>query len=190
MKRSQFASLCGVSKQMIAKYAAGGFIVEADGQVDAGASLALLEGRLDETKRAKALAALGASPAMSPKGQGAIEKSARAQRDEVDLELKRLQYGREAGELVSVEDVDAASREAVASLREAFANRKRDIAQDICITFGLAPEKATPMTRFLNQRFEEVMGVFARDMAALANPVRGPEPTQAPQRQPETAAAV
>jgi hypothetical protein len=178
MKRSAFALLCGVSKQMIAKYAAGGFIAEADGAVDAAASLALLEGRLDEGKRQAALAALGASPAMTQR-PGAIEKSARAQRDEVDLELKRLQYGREAGELVSVEDVDAASREAVASLREAFANRKRDIAQDICVTFGLAPEKATPMTRFLNQRFEEVMGVFARDMAALANPVLTAPPVPA-----------
>ncbi len=184
MKRAAFASLIGVSKQMVSKYAASGLIVEAGGEVDAAATLAALDGRLDETKRLAALAALAGSPVLSKSEPGGeIAKSAKSQKDEVDLLLRKLQYGREAGELVVAEEVDAAARQAVATLREAFGNRRRDIASGICLAFDLPPEKATPLARHLARDFEGVLGVFAIEMAALANPVRGPA-------QPQTAAAL
>jgi len=173
VKRSAFASLCGISPQMVSKYAASGLIVEDGRMVDAGASLVLLEGRLDEGKRRAALEALAGSPVLSKSASdGEVAKSAKSQKDEVELQLKRLQYGREAGELVAADEVDAAARAAVASLREAFGNRRRDIASGICLAFDLPPEKATPLARHLARDFEGVLGVFAIEMASLANPVR------------------
>lgn len=192
MKRQAFADLIGVSKQMVSKYASSGLIAEDGGDVDAAASLELLEGRLDEDKRAKALAALAAIEGSRPapttsRGEAVapVRQSAKVQKDEVELQLKRLQYGREAGELVSADDIDAAARQAVASLREAFGNRRRDMAERICLDFGIPAEKASALGRLIGRQFEETIGVFGEEMAALAAvgdkpaPAATPEPAQA-----------
>jgi transcriptional regulator with XRE-family HTH domain len=176
MKRAAFATLCGVSRPMISKYESGGFIVVDGDDVDAAASLAALEGRLDEDKRQRALAALGeveaprSAAAPTSAADAPRAASAKAQKDEVELRLKQLQYGREAGELVSAEAVDAAARQAVTSLSEAFANRRREIAERICLQLGAAPDKASAIARLLGVEFEETLGVFAREMLTAASP--------------------
>lgn len=181
MKRAAFATLCGVSKQMISKYAASGFVIENADGVDAAASLAALDGRLDEAKRQAALAALasleGAQPpaAISASAGVTLRPSAKAEKDEVELKLKRLQYGREAGELVNAEDVDIAARQAVTRMREVFGNRRREIADGVCAQFGVPAEKASALARHLAREFELAMGAFAEDMAALgAGDAAGP----------------
>lgn len=170
MKRAAFAILCGISKQMVSKYAA--FLVEEAGEVDALASLAALEGRLDETKRQAALAALEGVQPSRPTAPGAasVPLSAKAQKDEVELQLKRLQYAREAGEVMSVDEIDAAARQAIADMREAFGNRRREIAEAVCLQFSLPSDKASAMARTLAREFEATLGVFAARMAALAAP--------------------
>ena len=185
MKRSAFASLCGVSKQMVSKYEASGLIVTSGDGVDAAASLEILEGRLDEGKRRAALAALeGVQPArLVPPNQGSGRmSSAKVQKDEVELRLKQLQYGREAGELVLAEDIDSAARAAVAALREAFGNRRREIAEGICLQFGLAPDKASPMARHLAREFEGVLGVFASGRPPWRTRFARPRPRRTPPR--------
>ncbi|MFI4933045.1 MAG: hypothetical protein ACHP7N_00335 [Caulobacterales bacterium] len=169
MRRSAFAQLAGVSRQMISKYAKAGFIFEGPEGVEASTTLLLLEGRLDEGKRQAALAALKTLGNAAPSSIATPEhRSAKAEKDEVELQLKRLQYAREAGQLVAAADVDAAARQAVASMREAFGNRRRDTAAAICAQFGLPADKAPPLARFIAQEFEATLGVFADAMAALA----------------------
>jgi hypothetical protein len=174
MKRAAFAMLCGVSRPMISKYEAAGLVVVDGDDVDAAASLAALDGRLDEDKRLAALAALGEvepqtrAPASAAAAPLPRVTSAKAEKDQVELQLKRLQYGREAGELVFAEAVDAAARQAVTSMREAFGNRRRETAEKLCLQFGLAPDKASALARSLAAEFEETLGVFAREMAAAA----------------------
>lgn len=173
MKRSAFAELCGVSKQMISKYAGAGLVVEEGGDVDAAASLERLAGRLDEDKRLAAIAALQqiapqAVVATTAQPKGPAAPSAKVQKDEIEVQLKRLQYGREAGELVNADEVGHAARHAVASMREAFGNRRREIAETICLQFGLTPEKASPLGRLLSREFEATLGVFGEEMAILA----------------------
>src|SRR5579872_7094104 len=124
MRRSAFADLCGVSKQMISKYAGDNLVVEADGDVDAAATLALLEGRLNEDKRQAALATLAqiapaaAAPTHQPSARAPTVASFKVQKDEIEMQLKRLQLGREAGELVSADAVDQAASVAINAMRE------------------------------------------------------------------------
>lgn len=179
MKRSAFAALCGIAKSMVTKY--GPYLVIDGDEVDATASLAALEGRLDEGKRRAALAALNvvqpaAAQSASPAAAAPLARSAKAEKDEVELNLKRLQYGREAGELVDAERVDAAARQAVATMREAFGNRRRDIAERVCLNFGLAPDRVTHLARMLSAEFEDTLGVFAREMLSLITETAGAPP--------------
>lgn len=189
MKRSAFAALCGVSKQQISKYEGLGLVVVADGQVDAGVSLAALEGRLDEAKRQRALQVLGEAGVVEslehqPHGgallrrnaiEGAPARSAKAEKDEIERDLRRLEYGVKAGELVHVAAVQEQAAQAIAAMREAFANAKRDIAAELCARFDVAPEKVTAVARFLGDKFELPLSRFATIAAALAK-----EPGSAP----------
>ncbi|HYD26982.1 hypothetical protein [Brevundimonas sp.] len=170
MKRSAFASLCGVSKQMISKHAGAGRIVEGEGGVDAEASLVLLEGHMDEAKRLRALEIVGgqgASAARAP--QAPAQRSAKAEKEGVELSIKRLELGKMAGELVEVSAVEDAAAQAVAKLRERVSQGHRDTAAGICTQFGVAPDKAVALARYLAKEFEAVMGQFARDMQQLAD---------------------
>jgi len=159
---------------MVSKYAAIGMIFEVGREVDAATSLIYLEGRLDEAKRKAALAALAASPVLRkaepPDVDQPVVKSAKSQKDEVELEIKRLQYAREAAQLVSAEEVDYAAAVAVAILREVFGRRYREIAARICTEFDLAPEKATALAAHLARELESILGSFAVDMTKLAHP--------------------
>lgn len=167
MKRSAFAALLDISKQMISKHAEKGRIVEADGSVDVAASLAALEGHMDEAKRQRALQITGAAsvaraPTMAP------ERSSKAQIDDINRDIKRLELGKLAGELVDVAGVEDAASRAVTQLRERVAQGHRETADRICAQFGVGPEKAVALARFLAKEFEGVMGQFARAMQQLA----------------------
>ncbi|MGC1302972.1 MAG: hypothetical protein WA840_11405 [Caulobacteraceae bacterium] len=191
MKRNAFASLCGISKQQVSKYAGVGLLAVDGDQVDALASLANLQGRLDETKRQKALQLLavkqpghlgpsGPAPA-PPTGGSGVRPSAKAEKDEIERDLKRLEFGQKAGELVHVEDVRERAGQAIAAMREVFANSKRDIASDLCARFDIPAEKVTAIARFLGDKFELPLGRFATIAAALAK-----EPGSAPEADAET----
>lgn len=181
MRRADFASLCQISRPMLSKYERSGDIVVTEGEVDAGESLAKLAGRLDEDKRQAALANLGAlgerrSSVMPPLARPASSTltTPRQEKDAVARDLLLLQYGRQAGELVLVADVEDAAAQAVARMRETFANGSRDLANKICATFGLSTERAPPLKRLLSAEFERILGAFAESMAALSAP-RAPD---------------
>jgi len=172
MKRAAFASLCGVSKQMVSKYEDQGFVVVADGLVDVEASLAALEGRLDEGKRQTALQVMAASETQrAPTARAPLAlspPSAKAQKDEIELRLRQMEYGVKAGELVYAADVAQQAELAVTALRESFANAKRDIAAKLCAQFDVPGDKVTSIARFLGDQFEQALGRFATSAASLA----------------------
>lgn len=180
MRRSQFASLIGVTKQQVSKY--NPYLVMDGDQVLVDQSLAALEGHLDETKRQAALAVRaqtsGARQSAPAAASAPAQRSAKAEKEEIELALKRLEYGKQAGELVYAADVDAAARQAVQELREQAHQGHRETADGICTTFGLAPEKAVPLQRLLARRFEELMGRFAANMAVLADAEGVAEPSE------------
>ena len=179
MRRADFAFLCQISRPMLSKYERSGDIVVTDGEVDAAESLAKLAGRLAEDKRQTALLNLtglgerrsssGAMPPLTRPASSTLT-TPRQERDAVARDLMLLQYGRQAGELVLVADVEDGAAQAVAAMREAFANGSRDLANKICATFGLSTERAPPLKRLLSADFERILGQFAESMAALSAP--------------------
>ena len=178
MKRSAFARLCDISAMMVSKYEAKGFIIVEDNQVDVMTSLENLEGRLDETKRSNAVAAMLAAtePVLKTASRSStpISKpklSAKLQKDEVDLNLRKLEYGIKAGLLLHKDDVAEAGHQAIAAMREVFANSKRDLAKKLCVRFDIAADKETALARYLGEMFEEPLGTFSKLAIALATPV-------------------
>lgn len=178
MRRSQFAALIGVSKQQVGKYVADGAVLLDGALVDVEESLARLEGRLDETKRQRALAMWGGRSASSSAGVGAGAAtgghgpakplSGKARHDEARAELAELELAQRKGELLEVDDVEARADEAIQALRETMAAGRREDADQICAKFGIPAERATALARELNARDERALGRFARAMAALA----------------------
>lgn len=176
MRRSQFAALIGVSKQQVGKYVADGAVLLDGALVDVEESLARLEGRLDETKRQRALAMWGGRSASSSEGAGpaagghgaAKPLSGKARHDEARAELAELELAQRKGELLEVDDVETRADEAIQALRETMAAGRREDADQICAKFGIPAERATALARELNARDERALGRFARAMAALA----------------------
>ena len=170
MKPAQFAKIIGVSRQQVAKYVATGGVQVIDGQVDVPASLALLAGRLDDGKLHRATQALGAvtDPVRQAAPAVPLPLTPRQEREVIERDLKRLEYGRLTGELIQAADVEAAAERAVSDMREAFANVRRETADKICAQFGLPPERAAALARMLAAAFETGMGQFSERMAALA----------------------
>ena len=176
MRRSQFAALIGVSKQQVGKYVADGAVLLDGALVDIEESLARLEGRLDETKRQRALAMWGGRSASSSAGAGpaagghgaAKPLSGKARHDEARAELAELELAQRKGELLEVDDVETRADEAIQALRETMAAGRREDADQICAKFGIPAERATALARELNARDERALGRFARAMATLA----------------------
>ncbi len=183
MKQSAFAALCGISQPMVSKYAGQGLLVTtAGGEIDPHPSLVALEGRLDEPKRQQALKFLGTAHTPPAAGAGARPKGAKAEKDEIDRDLKALQLAREMGEVVLVEDVEATAVAAVSAMREAFGNGRRDLASSIAATFAIPSEKQPALVRLLSQGFEAALGAFSREMGAAAQAARAPRASEPPAR--------
>nr|WP_315051303.1 hypothetical protein [uncultured Brevundimonas sp.] len=180
MRKSQFAVLIGVSKPQVSKYVADGAILMSDGgvEVDVEESLARLQGRLDETKRQRAVAIwsgrAGAPSARAPADAPAGKQlSGKARHDEARAELAELELAQRKGELLEVRDVEERADEAVQALRETMASGRREDADQICAKFGVPAERATALARELHTRDERALGRFARAMDALARTDHG-----------------
>ena len=179
MKRTAFASLIGVSHQMVSKYVQDGVVLlDANGLVEVDASLQRLQGRLRPERLHRALAARqaieGAPPAPQP-------QSPKLQRDVIERDLKLVQLGRELGDLVLAESVDDAGRRAVLALRDSFAVTRRESAQRLSATFGIAPDRTAALAAALLQEFEAAMSAFAREMQREAVNALPPALTAAPE---------
>ena len=179
MRKSQFAVLIGVSKPQVSKYVADGAILMTEGgvEVDVDESLSRLEGRLEETKRQRALAIWSGknsgAPARPANPAGGKPLSGKARHDEARAELAELELAQRKGELLEVRDVEERADEAVQALRETMASGRREDADQICAKFGVPAERATALARELHTRDERALGRFARAMDALARTDHG-----------------
>lgn len=171
MRRSQFAELIGVSKQQVSKYVADGAVVLEGSAVVVDASLAALEGRLDESKRQKALALVAERPMISGLLPPSAPKSlsGKARHDEARAELAELELAKRKGELVEASDVEQRAEEAVMALRETMIATRREDADVICAKFGIPADRATALARELSQRDDRALSRFAAAMEALAS---------------------
>lgn len=157
MKQAEFADLCSVSAMAISKHKAQGRIVFHGGRVDPAASLAALEGHLDESKRRAALKRLGGAPegaeteAVEPSEAvvGAdnvldFPTSPMARKQLAEAQLRELDLAERAGQLVLASDVEAVIKDAVATFfAECDRRMKQDvdmIASDLNLTMGQAKD--------------------------------------------------
>ena len=179
MNKSQFAALIGVSPQQVSKY--GDAVVCSAGKVDVDASLANLEGRLDEEKRRKALAVWrGRAVQESARPSDAARPSSgKARFDDARAELAEIELAQKKGDLVPTADLEALAEAAVATLREAMKAGRREFADRLCAEFGISPDRAAALARKLGVRDEESLGRFSVAMASLAA-ADGAEPASEP----------
>lgn len=176
MKRIEFAELADISPAMVTKYSDQGLIVfSADNSVDATATLALLEGRLDETKRLAALKKLGlaaqfapASPELPAALQGQPRRTAKIEMDEIKRDLMQLELARRAGELIPIADVERAVFDAIADFRAAFDIEARGMADQLTVDLSLSPERSAMLFRRLRTLNNKAQTRFSTRMLALA----------------------
>lgn len=173
---------------MLSKYESQGFVVVVDGEVDPEATLDMLDGRLDESKRQRAIAIIQNDSvpltATRPVPAARPASSAKAQKDEVELELKRLDLALKAGEVVYVADVAETARQSVAALRESFDNMRKETASKLCARFDISADHVGAVSRFLKEEFEVAIGRFGQVAGAMAS---APEPAMPPHLADSTA---
>lgn len=173
---------------MISKYAADGGLSKRGALVDARASLALLEGRLDETKRRAALAKLedipepasgagddgppaAARAPFAPAAGAPIEAetlSWRMQRDQADARLKQLDLLERQGALVSAADVRLAIEDAVTSFWTESERRIRQEADEIAVALKLNTAQAVALRDAMRARERRLTADFAEAMRRMA----------------------
>lgn len=176
LSQAKFARLCNVSAMMISKYAADGGLAKKGALVDARASLALLEGRLDEAKRRAALAKIDEAPVANdrddlppPPSPGEPESlSWRAQRDQADAKLKQLDLLERQGALVSAADVRMAIEDAVTSFWTEAERRIRQEADEIAVKLKLSNEQAAALREMMRARERRLRADFADAMRRMA----------------------
>jgi hypothetical protein len=193
---AKFAELCGLSRMMVSKYKGMGliaFVDDLEKHVDPEESLRRMAGRFNELKRQAALARLaeyrvieaqattgmplplaGPKPNLTPpKAEDAQSPakvlSAKQQKDYYEAGLKRLEYMRRAGELLSTAEVATQAELAISAMREVFSNAKRDAAKDFCAAFDIPPDRETAVTRKLGDAFEKALGRFAEAARKMAD---------------------
>lgn len=189
MKQVDFAELCGVSRQAISKHGqAGRLVIAADGSVDAKASLIRLEGHLDEGKRRFALmrlagidipmqarSALGAPEFQKeiPDNQEAdnvvpLRPSAKAQKDEVDLQLRQLELAERIGELVEAVDVKLAVEDAVATFWSEVDRKRRQTVDEIAGELMLDRGQASKLRRLIAKRDRDLRSSYSNRMHEMS----------------------
>ncbi len=183
MLRAEFAALCGVTKPMITKYAGDERLVFADAKhIDPEASLALLEGTLDEGKRRAALQTLAdqrareappatvAPPVTPPPPSAEQPRSAKAGLEEVKLQLANIELAERAGKLVSAADVERRAWEAIAAMRTAYDQARADTAEQLCRDLNLPPERVGAMQRTLQRLQSMALAAFQQTMGVVGEP--------------------
>lgn len=174
MNQSEFAELCGISRQMASKYAADGLIVrDADGEIDPEGSLYLLEGRLDDEKRLAALALLAGLPAPAPKP--APLRSPKAETDELKRQMLALQLAKQAGEVVAVAEVEELAHQAVADLRVALETARQPLVERLAAEFGVTADRIGAIARLIKANDAAALAAFATACAKLAGDAAPPQ---------------
>ncbi len=178
MKRIDFARLADISPAMVTKYADAGYVVfrSAD-ELDPLATLAALEGHLDEAKRQAALAAL-AGLSETPAAPVA-PRSAKADLDAIKRDLAVIDLARKTGELIRVDEAARTAAAAVVAMRAAFDLELAATADRLVVELGLSTDRAGALRRTLKASFSRALTTFAQrleqDVAPFADQVAAAE---------------
>lgn len=170
MNQVEFASLCGVTKQMVSKWKRDGRLVFQAGVLDPRESLANLAGVWqDEPARRQALASLaGTDFVPAPANDQETNLTFRQQADALRLERERLALARESGEVVSVKEVQKRAMEAVTRLQLGLDSRQHSLIDKIFEITGADPRLRSQLQRTVRNWKAEAMAKFAGDMARCA----------------------
>jgi hypothetical protein len=182
MKKAAFARFVGISRQMVSKYADDGRLVMAGDRVDARASLARLEGHLDENKRRAALLKLaGIDPgALGPLGGGAAASgdgdpggaaasaaaaggdgkiidftaaSWRARRERAQAIAAEIDLDERFGHLLCAEEVKKSYEDTIATYWSEVERMIRPVAAEIASALKLDAEQAAEQRRLIETAF-------------------------------------
>lgn len=186
MRQSEFARLLGISEAMVSKYKRDGLVTLRGREVDAEATLADLEGRVDDAKRKRALRRLaemrsaGAATIEPPATDDGAEPedpgstslggtlSGKARLDAAKAELAEIELAETKGELIRVDETAGAVQDLIRGFfAEQDLNRRRE-SDTIAAELQLDAERTRKLRNLMTDRDRRVQRRFAERMARLA----------------------
>ena len=169
MTKTEFSRLCQVSHPMMAPQKYGSLLIMKGKKVDAVASLAALEGHLDEAKRRAALAHLG--QAAPPPASGDVidfPTSHRARKEKADADMKELDLLERQGLLVPAAEVEVAIADAVQTYFAEVDRRKHQAADALSGKLNLTLEQAREVRAFFDEFTRNLRASYAKAMQVKA----------------------
>lgn len=183
ISQADFARLAGVSKQMVSKYKRDGRLEIVGGLVDAAASLARLEGVLDEEKRRAALKKLTAAPAPIVQPAPAkddleariaaltakvADRTDKQRRERVEADKAELEFLTLTGRLIDAAEVRKAIEDAVSTFWSEIQRRERDDSDQLASRLRLDAAQSRTLRAELHKRDHQMRRDFAGALGAIA----------------------
>lgn len=173
MKPADFARLCDVSTSMVSKYKRLGFLrTDAAGLVDVRASLAALQGTMDERRRKAALDRLAlvgapAAPSITVLPAADAARTPKAEREHWDAISAKLRAQKEASQLIEIAAVETVLADAIAAFRASADSARADQADRIAAAFGIPADKAPALARQLKGMINAALSAFVAELDKL-----------------------
>ena len=106
------------------------------------------------------------SPAGAPEDRPEDRRDPKREETELKVQARRIALARELGQVVPVEEVEAATAEAIADLRAAYAQALRDVADAMAVELGLPANRVAALRVALKRYARLGQEAFAARMAA------------------------
>jgi hypothetical protein len=173
MRKGDFARLAEVSAAMVTKWATQGLLVEGLDGVDAAATLDALAGSFDEPRRLQAIArleALTAGIAAAPAAKSPdATVTARAQKEAIDAQMRRLDLEQRAGSLVERQAVVDLLADACRRHIATFDQTRADMIAKMLAIPGDAPNRKALLFAESRERDNAALAAFAAECARIAD---------------------
>ena len=188
MRQAEFARLVGIAKSTLSEHTAAGRVVVRAGRVDPIATLARLEGHLDEAKRRAALEALGElvaapptilpSPAVEieeppPDAAAPVSTSHKARREYFLAKQAELDYRERVGQLIAVDLVAKSGQDVIATFCSELDRLQRADADEMASALRLTTDQARDLRRLVSERDRRLRRDVSQALGALADSYAG-----------------
>jgi hypothetical protein len=174
MRKGDFAKLAGVSPAMVTKWAASGLLREGMDGVDAAATLDALAGSFDEPRRLQAIARLQdlaagivAAPATKAPDTAITAITARAQKEAIDAQMRRLDLEQRAASLVERQAVEDLLADACRRLSATFDQTRADMIGKMMAIPADAPNRKALLIAESRDRDAAALAAFTADCARI-----------------------
>jgi hypothetical protein len=171
MRKGDFARLAEVSAAMVTKWATQGLLVEGLDGVDAAATLDALAGSFYEPRRLQAIArleALNAGIAAAPAAKAPdATVTARAQREAIDAQMRRLDLEQRAASLIERQAVEDLLADACRSLSATFDQTRTPFIGRLMQIPADAPNRKALITAEIRDYVAAALAAFTADCARL-----------------------